>query len=74
VHVTGRIIAVQEQRFRLLTDTGQVYLLTLASDTVPDASTLGELQRRGAHLAVRFEGEPNLAGGTALEIREDGRA
>ena len=31
VEVAGHIIALQEDRFRLLTETGQVYLLTLAS-------------------------------------------
>jgi hypothetical protein len=73
VEVTGRIIAVQEQRFRLLTDTGQVYLLTLGGQAGANADTLAHFQHDRTHLAVRFSGQPNLAGGVALQVREDGR-
>ena len=73
VEITGRIIALQEQRFRFLTDTGQVYLLTLSADGRPDIDRLAQFQRRAAHLTVRFTGQPNLAGGVAVDIREDGR-
>ena len=73
MEVSGRIIAFQEQRFRLLTDTGQVYLLTLRADGHLDATTLADLQRRRAHVAVHFTGQPNLVGGVALDVREDTR-
>lgn len=70
--MTGTIIALQEQRFRLRTDSGQVYLLTLSNDSRLDASALADFHQRGAHLAVRFTGQPNLTGGVALEMRENG--
>jgi hypothetical protein len=73
VQISGRIVALQEQRFRLLTDSGQVYLLTLGRDAPLDASALAELHARGAHLDVDYTGEANLANGVAHVVREDGR-
>jgi hypothetical protein len=73
MQITGRIVAIQEQRFRLLTDAGQVYLLTLGRHAPLDATTLGELHDRCARVTVEFSGEPNLTGGVAYDLREDGR-
>jgi hypothetical protein len=67
--VEGRIIAVQEQRFRLLTDGGQTYLLTLARGAPLDAQELSELRRAAARVVVDYSGEPNLAGGVARSVQ-----
>jgi hypothetical protein len=69
MQVVGRIIAVQEQRFRLLTDEGQVYLLTLARNAPLDGATLSSLHERQARVTVDFTGEPNLVGGVARNVR-----
>jgi hypothetical protein len=74
VHVSGRIVAVQEQRFRLASDSGQVYLLTLGRDVQLDAAELNHLKDTAAHVAVDYTGEPNLADGVAHSLRVDGRS
>jgi hypothetical protein len=66
----GRIIAVQEGRFRLLTEQGQVYLLTLAHDAPFDMSDLQRLQRERTPVRVELQGEPNLRGGVARYVLE----
>ena len=72
MYISGRIVAVQEQRFRLLTDTGQVYLLRLGRHAPVDASTLAELHRRGAQVTVEYTGEPNLNTGVAHALHQNG--
>jgi hypothetical protein len=73
MRITGRILALQEQRFRLATDDGQVVLLTLAAEARADAATLADWQRRGTHLEVQVSGEPNVAGGVARLVQQVGR-
>jgi hypothetical protein len=68
MQVGGRIIAVQEQRFRLRTNEGQVYLLTLAATARLDASDLARLQIEERQLSIQFDGEPNLKGGVARKV------
>jgi hypothetical protein len=68
MQVVGRIIALQEQRFRLLTDAGQVYVLTLARDACLDASALSALHADQTRVTVDFNGEPNLTGGVARKV------
>jgi hypothetical protein len=62
----GRVIQVQEQRFRLALDDGAAYLLTLAHDTVTD---LPALLRSGRRVVVEYEGEPGLSSGVAHRVR-----
>ena len=69
-NTAGRLVAVQEQRFRLRTDDGQVVLLTLARDARLDGAKLAELYRRRARVAVAYSGQPNLTGGVAHAVRE----
>lgn len=71
--VSGRIVSLQEERFRLLTDSGQVYLLTLGRRAPVDARKLAELHQRDAHVVVAYTGEPNLSGGVAQDVHEDDR-
>ena len=71
--MTGHIVALQEQRFRLRADDGRVYLLTLARDAPLDGASLADLYRRHARLGVEFSGQPNLARGVAHVVQEVGR-
>jgi hypothetical protein len=66
--VTGRILAVQEERLRIVTDTGQCLLLTLLKNARLPAG-LAELQRTQAQVRVEYRGEPNLASGVVWRIQ-----
>ena len=70
---SGRILSVQERRFRLLTTEGQVYLLTLARSAPLDESLLCDWRDTRATLEVQFSGEPNLVGGVAHAVHPAGR-
>jgi hypothetical protein len=66
--IQGRIVAIQEERFRLISPEGQGYLLTLSK---PAAEQIGELKswhRSGTQVEVQFTGEPNLESGIAVAI------
>lgn len=58
--VDGRIIALQEGRFRLLTRDGRGFLFTLAHDANVDTLTLGQWHRRDHPVRVTYSGEPGL--------------
>jgi hypothetical protein len=66
MQVRGRVIQVQEQRFRLALDDGPAYLLTLAHDARAD---LEHLLRTGQRVVVEYEGEPGLSSGVAHTLR-----
>ncbi len=66
---SGHIIVVQEERFRLLTDTGQGLLLTLAHDAPLEGSDLCRLRDTNTHVLVEYAGEPNVSSGVAHSIR-----
>lgn len=70
--ITGRLISVQEQRFRILTAEGQVYQLTLARDAPLDAADLASLHAHGSSVSVDFTGEPNYADGVAHSVQQKG--
>lgn len=65
--VSGVVIAVQEQRFRMVSDSGQGLLLTLHNQARPPM-VLGDLQRTRARVRVTYQGEPNISGGVARRI------
>ncbi len=65
--VTGVVMAVQEQRFRMMTDSGQNLLLTLHNLARLPAG-LSELQRARTPVRVTYQGEPNLSTGIARRI------
>jgi hypothetical protein len=67
--VRGRVIQVQEQRFRLALDDGPAYLLTLAHDAPIEAARLHDFVRSGAPVVVEYEGEPGLVSGVAHRVR-----
>lgn len=64
----GRIIAVQEQRFKLLTDTGQVLLLTLDRRAPLEARDLCRMRDQRTPVQVDVRGEPNETGGVAHNV------
>jgi hypothetical protein len=64
----GTIVVVQEERFRLLTASGQGLLLTLARTANATRSDLLRWQRARTPLFVAYSGEPNLASGVAQRL------
>jgi hypothetical protein len=66
--LTGYITVVQEERFRIVTDDGRGFLLTLARGADSSAAELEQL--RNAHVRVRVSasGNPNTASGLAHDI------
>ncbi len=67
--VSGRIAVVQEERFRLVTDSGQALLLTLAHNSWTSAADLCRWHENGEHVRIEYEGEPNLTSGVARAVR-----
>lgn len=64
----GRIVVVQEQRFRLATDEGVNLLLTLARSASVDQAQLCRFRDLGTPVVVAYRGQPNLASGVALKV------
>ncbi len=58
--VAGRIIVVQEMRFRLVTEAGLGYLFTLARNANVDTTELRRLHARNTPVRVSYEGVPGL--------------
>ena len=65
----GRLVVVQEERFRLRRDDGRVLLLTLAHDATVDILDLERLERTGTLVDVSYEGQPNTESGVAHVVR-----
>ena len=65
----GYITVVQEQRFRLVTDTGQGLLLTLAHNAPVGENDLHHWRQAKTHVAVTYEGQPNFASGIAHAVK-----
>jgi hypothetical protein len=65
--VTGQVIAVQEERLRLATDSGQNLLLTLRLNSHLPAD-LSDLLQTQALVRVVYEGEPNMDSGVVRSI------
>ena len=67
--VRGRILLVQEERFRLLGEGGQAYLFTLSRKAAAEADDLEGWHEAGKPVMVEYEGEPNLESGVAHSVR-----
>jgi hypothetical protein len=67
--IQGTIVAVQEERFRLVSPEGQGYLLTLAIPISTRAQELETWHRASTLVEVRYDGQPNLESGVAWHIR-----
>ncbi|MFP5213337.1 MAG: hypothetical protein ACLGPL_08160 [Acidobacteriota bacterium] len=65
----GYIVLVQEDRFRIVDDTGRGYLLTLSVHAGASQTDLEHWSLSGERLIVEYEGEPNLESGIAREVR-----
>lgn len=65
--VTGRVVAVQEERLRLLANSGQALLLTLGKNAWL-AADLGDLLHTQAPVRVAYTGEANLVSGIVHRI------
>lgn len=66
--VAGRIIVVQEMRFRIVTDDGRGYLFTLAKNANVDTTELRRLHRRDTQVRVSYIGQPGLDSGVARRV------
>jgi hypothetical protein len=62
----GRIVVVQESRFRLSTPAGRSFLFTLHRGA--DAELLRRYQRDKCPVLVEYSGEPGLASGVARSV------
>jgi hypothetical protein len=67
--IEGRIIAIQEGRFRLLTVDGRGFLFTLAHNANIDTLTLLEWHERDRFVRVTYRGEPGLQSCVARAVR-----
>jgi hypothetical protein len=64
----GLIVAIQEERFRLIIPEGQGYLLTLAKSAPVSPRDLHRWRSRGITVVVRYTGQPNLESGIAWAV------
>ncbi len=67
--VAGYVTAVQEVRFRLLTDDARGFLLTLYHGASVNGEDLRRFSLAHTHVSVDYEGEPNLSSGVAYRVR-----
>lgn len=65
----GHIIAVQEDRFRMVGDSGKGYLFTLFHGARISRKDLSRWKDAEVKILVRYKGDPNLATGIAHEVR-----
>ncbi len=64
----GRIILVQEDRFRVVEEKGRGYLFTLSRKSGIGQEELQRYLKAGATVILEYEGEPNMASGIALTV------
>lgn len=67
--VKGRILLVQEDRFRLIGETGKGFLFSLAHNAPVSSSDLGRMHDAQMTVLVHYEGEPNFESGIALDVK-----
>ena len=66
--VQGRIIAIQEMRFRILTGDGRGFLFTLSHNANADADDLRRWHRHDSLVQITYSGEPGLTSGVARTV------
>ena len=66
--ITGRIILVQEERFRMVDDSGRGYLFDLSHSSRTRSEDLVNWKNRNTQVFVEFEGTPNFSSGIAHRI------
>lgn len=67
--VTGRILLVHEDKFRIVDDTGRGYLFALSHDAPVSGRDLRLMHEAQVPVCVRYEGEPSLDSGIAYEVK-----
>ncbi len=72
--VTGLIVAVQEERFRLVSPEGQGYLLNLTWRATGRIGQLKNWHRNQVPVRVQYEGEANLESGVAVTVEPTGES
>ena len=65
----GYIIAVQEERFRMVTEDGQGLLLGLSNNPTISLEELQDWQQNQSLVSVEYRGEPNLASALVIRIK-----
>ena len=65
----GRIIVVQEDRFRLVSASGKGYLLTLSHRAKVSEQDLQDWHKADCQVMVEYQGEPNLATGMVQNVK-----
>jgi hypothetical protein len=65
----GRILVVQEDRFRLVSAFGKGYLLTLSHQTKVSEQDLQNWHKADCEVIVEYDGLPNLASGMVQDIK-----
>ena len=66
--IQGRIIAVQEMRFRILTADGRGFLFTLSHRARADTDDLHRWHQHDNLIQVTYSGEPGLDSGIAQAV------
>ncbi len=64
----GRIVVVQEDRFRMVEETGRGFLFTVSHKAGIEHEDLRRYMGAGVSVEVAYEGEPNLASGVAHSL------
>ncbi len=67
--VTGRIVAVQEERFRLMTEDGRTLLLTLPTFSRVGPDDLKRWHESQRRVRASYTGEPNVVSGVVRSIK-----
>jgi hypothetical protein len=65
----GHITVVQEERFRIVTEDGRGFLLTLGRDADVTDAELKQFQRNQIRMRIEYDGKPNTASGLAQKIQ-----
>ncbi len=68
---TGRIVVVQENRFRLVTEAGRAHLFILAHDAAVEAQDLPPLQREQTRVTVDYSDSPDRIAFIAHRLTDD---
>lgn len=66
--VKGRILLVQEGRFRLLGEEGESYLFSLSHSASVSDSDLINWHKDNVEVKVRYVGEPDIESGIAHSV------
>lgn len=67
--VTGRILFIQEERFRMVDDNGRAYLFDLAYNTSIKNETLFDWSAAGTRVTATYDGEPEFESGIVRTLK-----